>query len=275
MNSLFALASFFLCVVMAEVVNAAPISAPTGPDAPAVRRDCVILIHGLGRTCLSMKWLEWTLERAGYQVVNLSYPSRRYNVEQLAEDYLDKAVAAQTQTGSRQIHFVTHSLGGIVLRDYLAGHTMTNLGRVVMLAPPNHGSELADRLKQSAVGRWILGPAGCQLGTGASELPERLGPAHFPLGVIAADSLAHRWLCRLFSGANDGKVSVQSAQLDGMADFLVVSGSHTWIIWRADTSRQVLAFLAHGHFDPDRQREEPSGKGNEREGGGLTVRLVH
>jgi hypothetical protein len=191
-------------------------------------------------------WLEWTLERAGYRVVNLRYPSRRYHVERLAEEYLAKAVAAQSQAG--RIHFVTHSLGGIVLRDYLAGHTMTNLGRVVMLAPPNHGSELADRLKQSALGRWILGPAGYELGTGASELPERLGPARFQLGIIAANSPLLPCLFRVFSGPNDGKVSVQSARLEGMADFLVVPGSHTWIIWRADTSRQVLAFLAHGHF---------------------------
>jgi hypothetical protein len=131
---------------------------------------------------------------------------------------------------------------------------MTNLGRVVMLAPPNHGSELADRLKQSAVGRWILGPAGCELGTGASELPERLGPARFQAGVIAADGLVHPWFYRVFSGPNDGKVSVQSAKLEGMADFLVVPGSHTWIMWRGDTSRQVLAFLQHGHFARDPQR---------------------
>lgn len=139
-------------------------------------------------------------------------------------------------------------MGGIMLREYLAGHTVTNLGRVVMLAPPNHGSELANRLRKSAVGRWILGPAGCELGTGASALPERLGPAHFHLGVIAADSPLRRWLYRIFSGPNDGKVSVRSAQLDGMADFLVVPGSHTWIMWRAGTSRQVPAFLEKGHF---------------------------
>jgi hypothetical protein len=200
-----------------------------------------------------MKRLEWTLKRAGYRVVNLRYPSRRLTVERLGDEYLDKAVLAQSQAG--RIHFVTHSLGGIVLRHHLAGHPMANLGRIVMLAPPNHGSELADRLKQSAVGRWILGPAGCELGTGASELPERLGPAHFPLGVIAADRPAHGWFRRLFTGPNDGKVSVQSARLDGMADFLAVPDNHTWIMWRSGTSRQVLAFLEQGHFARDRQRQ--------------------
>jgi hypothetical protein len=240
-----------LCSVFAKTATPSPIPAGATPKARAGRRDCVILIHGLGRTPLSMKRLEWTLERAGYQVVNFSYPSRRFNVKHLAEEHLDKAVAAQSQAG--RIHFVTHSLGGIVLRDYLAGHAITNLGRVVMLAPPNHGSELADRLKKSAAGRWILGPAGCQLGAGEGGLPEQLGPAHFPLGVIAADSAIHRRFCRVFSGPNDGKVAVQSARLGGMADFLVVPGNHTWIMWRGGVMRQVLAFLEHGHFAPNRQ----------------------
>jgi hypothetical protein len=118
-----------------------------------------------------------------------------------------------------------------------------------MLAPPNHGSELADRLKKSAVGRWILGPAGCQLGAGAAGLPEQLGPAHFPFGVIAADSALHRRFSRVFPGPSDGKVSLESARLDGMADFLAVPGNHTWIMWRGDVLRQVLAFLEQGHFE--------------------------
>jgi len=239
-------AAFPLCALLAKASNPPAVSAAQSPSAPAVLRDCVILIHGLGRTPLSMMRLEWTLKRAGYDVVNLRYPSRRFTVKQLADEYLDKAVAAHGQAG--RIHFITHSLGGIVLRDYLARQEMTNLGRAVMLAPPNHGSELADRLKQSALGRWILGPAGCQLGTGPQGLSDQLGPARFPLGVIAADSAFYRRFSRLFPGPNDGKVSVQSARLDGMADFLEVPGGHTWIMWRGDVALQILAFLEQGHF---------------------------
>lgn len=237
-------ASLLLCVLLAETVNASSASAGESSGAPGGGRDCVILIHGLGRTPLSMLRLQWSLNRAGYRVVNLRYPSRRYTVKVLADEYLGKAVASQSQAG--RVHFVTHSLGGIILRDYLAGHAMTNLGRVVMLAPPNHGSELADRLKESAAGRWILGPAGCQLGT--DGLPEQLGPAHFPLGIIAADSAFYDRFRGVFPSSNDGKVSVQSARLDGMTDFLVVSGGHTWIMWRGSVMRQVLAFLEQGRF---------------------------
>jgi hypothetical protein len=228
--------AMFLSVVLAE--------------AAAAPQDRVILIHGLGRTPLSMIGLEWKLERAGYQVVHLRYPSRRSGVLRVASERLDQAINPQNQAIPGKIHFVTHSLGGIILRDYLAGHAIPNLGRVVMLAPPNHGSELADHLRKCALGRWILGPVGCELGTASSDLPARLGPAHFQLGIIAADSPGIPWNFRVCQAPSDGIVSVQSAKLDGMADFLVVHGSHTLIMWRGDVSRQVLAFLKTGHFAP-------------------------
>jgi len=208
--------------------------AAVAQAAMAQPGETVILVHGLGRTPLSMWPLARTLRRAGYQVVNLRYPSRHYTVERLSEDYLARAIAAQTHAGATRIHFVTHSLGGIIVRQYLAQHSMTNLGHVVMLAPPNHGSKLADRLKKTAIGRWILGPAGCELGTGATELPERLGAPEFSLGVISAK--------------RDGKVSIPSAKLDGMAGFLVVPGFHTWIMCSHETSGATLAFLATGQF---------------------------
>lgn len=242
------LLSTLLCVILSKSAAASPLPAQKNPPPPAAPRNRVILIHGLGRSPLSMIWLQWTLERAGYQVTNLRYPSRGSDALPRALERLDQAIHSQNQPIPGQIHFVTHSLGGIVLRDYLAGHAITNLGRVVMLAPPNHGSELADYLKKCWLGRFILGPVGCQLGTAAADLPARLGPADFQPGVIASDGPGIPWNCLLFHGPSDGIVSVQSAKLDGMADFLVVHGSHTWIMWRADTTRQVLSFLQHGRF---------------------------
>jgi pimeloyl-ACP methyl ester carboxylesterase len=213
--------------------------------APA---ECVVLLHGLGRTCWSMKRIEWALKGAGYQVVNISYPSRRRTVEQLSGGYLQELMATRIPAGVKKIHFVTHSLGGILLRDYLAHHTVTNLGRVVMLAPPNHGSAVVNALRRHALGRRVLGPAGHQLGTTAADVPQRLGPAGFPLGVIAGDVSLNPFFSRLLGGANDGKVSVESAKLAGMSDFAVVHSSHTWMMWRAETLREIRAFLLEGRF---------------------------
>jgi len=199
-----------------------------------------------------MERIQWTLQAAGYQVVNVSYPSRRYSVERFSEDYLPEVMATKVPVGATKVHFVTHSLGGIVLRQYLAHHTVTNLGRVVMLAPPNHGSRLADTLRKGAIGRWILGPAGCELGTTGNDLPQRLGPVEFPLGVIAGDVSLNPFFSRILEAPNDGKVTVESTKIAGMSDFVVVHSSHTWMMWRAQTLRCILAFLREGDFGKNR-----------------------
>ncbi len=212
------------------------------------RGDYVVLLHGLGRTPLSMKRLEWSLQQAGYRVVNLSYPSTRVTIEQAARDYLAEGLRDRISDPAAKVHFVTHSLGGIVLRQYLAEHTLPNLGRVVMLAPPNHGSELADHWKPHASYAFFTGPSGQQLGTDASSIPLRLGPANFELGIIAGDRSLNPRFSAHIPGPNDGKVSVASARLEGMRDFLVVHHSHTWLPWCNSAVRGVLEFLATGTF---------------------------
>lgn len=219
------------------------------PAARGVRGDYVVLIHGLGRTALSMKRIEWTLAKEGYRVVNKSYPSTGIAVEEAAAR-LAELLAERTPDQTVRIHFVTHSLGGIVLRQYLMDHRLDNLGRVVMLAPPNQGSELADKLEGNFWFKRFTGPAGQQLGTGASSIPKRLGPASFELGVIAGDRSLNPRFSGWIPGPDDGKVSVRSTNLDGMKDFLVVHHTHTWMIWRPTVIGAVGRFLKTGHFAP-------------------------
>ena len=120
-----------------------------------------------------------------------------------------------------------------------------------MLAPPNHGSEIVDLLKDRTIGRWILGPGGCQLDTAANGLPERLGAVAFDLGIIAGDCSLNTWFSRLLPGPDDGKVSVASARVEGMNEFLVVPNSHTWMPWRAKTISRVVNYLQYGSFYPN------------------------
>jgi triacylglycerol lipase len=213
----------------------------------AARADYVILLHGLGRTPLSMKRIEWTLRKQNYRVINVGYPSTRVSIQDAADHWLDEVLKTQMADSSAEIHFVAHSLGGIVLRQYLSNHEIPNLGRVVMMAPPNQGSELADRLRNNCLYRFATGPAGQQLGTDESSVPNRLGAVDFELGVIAG----HRSLNPLFSswipGADDGKVSVRSARISG-ADFLLVHHSHTWMAWSADVNCSITQFLRTGQF---------------------------
>ncbi len=221
----------------ARASAAAPVSA---------NPDTVVLLHGLGRSTWSMKRIEWSLQEAGYTVVNLDYPSREFSIETLAESHLRPKLDALVLKPGGRVHFVTHSMGGIVLRCYLRDHPLPSLGRIVMLGPPNSGSEIADHLKSTWYYRTINGPAGQQLGT--DGLPGKLGPAPGETGIIAGDVSLNPFFSSWMPGPSDGKVSVARARLDGMADFLTVPYSHTWLMWREPVIDQVLEFLRTGRF---------------------------
>lgn len=216
--------------------------------ASACANEHVILLHGLCRTRRSMNSMESTLTKAGYQVANVGYPSRSASIAELSEQAIGNAVADCRQRGATTMHFVTHSMGGILVRSYLSRHAMPDLGRVVMLAPPNQGSEVVDRL-----GRWRLfatvnGPAGRELGTDDASTPNRLGPFHGSLGIIAGRR-SWNWLnsC-IIPGADDGKVSVTRTKLAGMTDHLVIAASHPFIASNRGAREQTLHFLRHGKF---------------------------
>lgn len=223
-------------------------------------QETVILLHGLARTRRSMGTLEQALQKAGYSTMNVGYPSRKYSVEQLVERDVADAVDRCRRRSTGPLHFVTHSMGGILVRRYLADHAIDTLGRVVMLAPPNHGSEIVDKLGDRWWFRWFNGPAGCSLGTGPDSVPNRLGPADYPLGIIAGNRSLDPIFSRMVARPNDGKVSVASARLAGMQDFKVVPHGHTFIMNRNQVIRQVVFFLQHGTFREEETRRPVPGK---------------
>lgn len=219
--------------------------------APDTLTQTVILLHGLGRTHRSMRAMERSLEEAGYRVVNLGYPSRHHPVATLV-DTLAAELDACCAAAPAPLHFVTHSLGGILLRAYHQAHGGDRIGRVVMLSPPNHGSEVVDRLPEPLL-ELLMGPAALQLGTGPGSVLTRLGPAEFELGIITGDATLNPLFSWWLPGEDDGKVSVQSARLEGAEDFLVVPYSHTWLMQREQVIEQALRFLHSGRFAEPRE----------------------
>lgn len=217
--------------------------------------DSVVLLHGLGRTDLSMARLQSVLSERGYRVVNVHYPSTEYSIEYLASEVLAPAVEDCCSSSDGVVHFVSHSMGGIVLRYYLGNHELDNLGRVVMLSPPNQGSEVADWAAENPLIQKVLGPSTEQLGTGPESVPNQLGPVDFELGIIAGNKTVNPLFSRMIPGDDDGKVSVERTKVEGMTDFLVVPHSHTYIIWRDAVIDQVLHFLENGRF---RHEDAPS-----------------
>jgi pimeloyl-ACP methyl ester carboxylesterase len=213
----------------------------------------VVVLHGLARTHRSMDDMAESLEIAGFFTVNLDYPSREEPIETLAAETIPEGIRRCEATRASPIHFVTHSMGGIILRYYLSNRPIPDLGRVVMLSPPNQGSEVADNLRDNPLYRWLNGPAGQQLGTGPDGIAARLGPVDYPVGVITGDrhSFFDAWLAVMIPGEDDGKVSVARAKVAGMTDFLVLPYTHPFIMEEEEVIAQTLYFLRHGHFQHD------------------------
>lgn len=217
----------------------------------SANQETVVLLHGLARTSRSMRTMETSLVEAGYQVVNVDYPSRQHEIAVLVEQVFE-TIAPQLASASCRVHFVTHSMGGILVRQYLANNEAPGLGRVVMLGPPNQGSEVVDKLGGLALFNFINGPAGAQLGTDEQSIPVSLGAVDFELGVIAGNRSLNPILSMLIPGDDDGKVSIKRAKIDGMKDFIVMPHTHVFMMSRPAVIQQTVHFLQQGRFDHGR-----------------------
>ncbi|MDX1536287.1 esterase/lipase family protein [Arsukibacterium sp.] len=224
----------------------------------SMAKDCVVLLHGLARSASAMETMQQALDAAGYHTVNVDYPSRKHAIEALVTMAIPPALAQCREQQSKQsdvIHFVTHSMGGILLRQYLQGNVIANLGRVVMMGPPNQGSQVVDNIKDIPGFKAFNGPAGMQLGTGEQDVPKQLGPVNFELGIIAGTSSINLILSNFLPNPDDGKVSVENTKVQGMCALVTVNVSHPFLMKRQKVIKQVLHFLAAGKFSGDNAQQ--------------------
>ena len=211
--------------------------------------DCVVLLHGLARTSRSMDTMRDALVDDGFEVINVDYPSRDHQIEELATIAVNSGISAcRDIEGLENIHFVTHSLGGILVRQYLAGDEIPELGRVVMLGPPNQGSVAVDKLGDVPGFDWMNGPAGRQLGTGENSVPLALGSADFDLGIIAGKRSIDPVTSAVLKNPDDGRVTVDETKLDGMNDFVIVDHSHAFMMRMSLPIQLTIRFLRLGNF---------------------------
>lgn len=205
-----------------------------------------------------MEKLERSLISEGYQVINLGYPSGDYNIETLAEKAITPAL--KECDSAKDVNFVTHSLGGILVRQYLSSREIPNLKYVVMLGPPNKGSEVVDKLHRVPGFHAVNGDAGLQLGTGTLSIPNSLGAPDFDVGIIAGNKSINWFLSSLIPGTDDGKVSIERTKLEGMNDHIEVPATHPFMMTNEKVISQVIYYLKNGKFERNSGQKNSSNK---------------
>ncbi|MBA2669673.1 MAG: alpha/beta fold hydrolase [Gemmatimonadetes bacterium] len=244
-------ASFRLLMMTMLPVLLAAAPAAGEPSVSGVRgaepppRELVVLVHGMGRTSLSMLPLSWSLKRAGYDVMNWGYSSTCCGIAELGSQLQHDLREELEERGGEppRVHFVGHSLGNIIIRWVLAHEPVSETtGRVVMLAPPNQGSRVADQLSPSL--GWLLKPL--------SELRSE------PMRTSTALLLPEPVFVGVIAGRYDGKVTVDETRMDGMDGHVVVAGAHSFLMFRSDVKQLIVDFLRDGVFLTDSQRHAPA-----------------
>jgi pimeloyl-ACP methyl ester carboxylesterase len=218
------------------------------PASANATQDGVVLLHGISRTTRSFRKMQTALEGSGFATLNQDYASRRKALEALAED-IHPSIQRFADGIDGAVHFVGHSMGGLLARVYIARYRPKRLGRVVMLGTPNSGSEIADRLKHMGAYRAWFGPAGQQLVTQRdATIAAMFPPVDYPVGIIAGNRSVDPIMSTFLPKPHDGRVSVENTRLDGMADHIIVGTSHPRLIRNGRAIEQTITFVRDGSF---------------------------
>lgn len=213
---------------------------------PVIREsegDRVVLLHGLWRSHHAMDELALDLHAKGYETINLPYPSFRKSLDEIVTE-----VAEQLGDSDKKTHFVTHSMGGIVIRKLAHDFPNKVTGRIVMLAPPNQGSEIIDWMEDCSFVQWSLGPGGMELSS-ESVTQSIPGFSHQEeVGVIMGCGQNLPIFQPLLDGENDGIVTVDGGMTEGVSELIVTPTNHCFIMANPKVKAQITEFLSKGCF---------------------------
>jgi pimeloyl-ACP methyl ester carboxylesterase len=215
-------------------------------------KEIIVLLHGLGRNTTSMWLLASRLEDAGYYVRRVGYSSLDQNPEEILKN-ISSQINQCCRKHANSVHFVGHSLGGLMVRAYLQNNKVDKLGRVVLLGTPNKGTEAADHFSNSWLME-ILGPTAKALGTDDESFPKSLKAPYYPVGIIAGE-VKSKFNDSVIPGKDDGIVSVEATKIDAMTDFIIIETSHSMMRYNREVADQTIEFIKHGLFK-EKQKQQ-------------------
>ena len=210
-------------------------------------KESVIVIHGFARRAQSMEPLVHKVHQAGYEVRNVGYASISQSVDEIKTEVFSKFDQYISKNPEKKIHFVGHSLGGLLVRAYLDQKKLKNLGSVVLMGTPNKGTSLVNEHEDKWYFAW-LGPVIAELGVDNSQFLKTLKAPYYTVGVIAGSKPYSRWSSETLKGQNDGLVAVESTKLEGMSDFIVIDVNHSRMKRDPKVIEQVIYFLKNSEF---------------------------
>jgi len=215
-----------------------------GDEGPG-NKEIIVLLHGLARSNTSMWLLASRLEDAGYYVRRVEYDSLHQNPNEILTE-ISSQINQCCQKHAQSVHFVGHSLGGLMVRAYLQNNRVDKLGRVVLLGTPNQGTEAADHFSNSWLMK-ILGPTAKTLGTDADSFPKSLEAPYYPVGIVAGE---HKSQLNdpVIPGKDDGLVSVEATKIDTMTDFIIIETGHSRMRYDREVADQTIEFIKNGAF---------------------------
>lgn len=222
------------------VIGNNPVTKPDPLDEIVVKKDAtIVLLHGQGRTRLSMVVLGKRFRSAGYQTLNFPYNQTIRSLDEISGQLVE-FIGQKVKTSD--YHLIGHSLGNVIIRNAFRKDYPAGLGKIVMLAPPNQPAHLAKRLKKNLIYRLFTGDSGQKLSE--EKFYRDLPIPRVPFGVIAGD----KGQSLTFSEPNDGVVTVGSTKLEGMADWILLHHGHTFIMNCKDTFEHCVRFIESGRF---------------------------
>ena len=238
--------ALLIAAIAAMAAFVTPATAAAAGSVAQKGKDIVVVLHGLGRGTSAMRRLASHLDDAGYRAIRIGYHSLRDSPDEILKDIRQKIESCCLRK-SPNLHFVGHSLGGLLIRAYLAKNKPANRGHVVLIGTPNTGTKIVDKLRDN----WwfqMLGPMAQKLGTDAKSFARSLGPPDYPVGVIAGRKAGSANEA-LVPGEDDGLVSIESTKIDGMSDFVIVEANHSALRYDKNVVRHVVSFLKTGRFE--------------------------